>query len=175
VKPTPIGARLRAARIRARYSLDEVARYAHVSKPKVVSWEADKAPPSEAEAARLARVLGLSPAALFGETALVAMGHDPAAVAQLAAAAPTGARPRQKLRGHDKPEGTRLPVRRCGGCGRWVGDLRCGRCFGPPAEIAPSAGQGSPAIGFSREHGETPPPNPDRPLRPPVAVLPNPR
>lgn len=155
MKPAPIGARLRAARIRARYSLDEVARYARVSKPKAVSWEADKALPTAAEAARLARVLGLTPAALFGETALVAMGHDPAVVAQLAAAAPSGARPRQKLRGHDKAESARLPVRRCGGCGRWVGDLRCGRCFGTPAEIAPCAGQGRPPIGFSSGRGET--------------------
>ena len=155
MKPAPIGARLRAARIRARYSLDEVARYAHVSKAKAVAWEADKALPSVAEAARLSRVLGLSSAALFGETALMAMGHDPAAVALLVAAAPAGARPRQKLRGHDNPEAVRLPVRRCGGCGRWVGDLRCRRCFPPHAETGPNDGQGRPCIGFRAERGET--------------------
>jgi transcriptional regulator with XRE-family HTH domain len=128
--PQPINAasiaeRLRAARLRARYSQEEVERFAAIPRGGLAAWEKGRAVPTAAQAARVSVMFGLTPDALFGAALLAAMGHDPAIVATLAAQARRPPAPRQRSK-VGAASGV-LPPCRCGSCGRWVA-LRAPTC-----------------------------------------------
>lgn len=127
-----VGERLRSARIRARFSQSEVARFMRVTKSKIVGWERGAIQPSPDEAVRLARVLSVDPASLFGRANLTWMGLDEATANLAARAFPSAPAPRGALRGHGQHPPPRLAPVRCGRCGRWIG-LRADGCGGCPA------------------------------------------
>jgi transcriptional regulator with XRE-family HTH domain len=126
------GARLRAARVHARFSQDEVARFLQVGVARVVAWERkSERDITVAHAAKLSRMLGVAPELLFGAAALAALGTDIAAVAAAAASVRWTPDARRSLRGPAK----RPRPFNCPGCGRFLklSSLACCTCGKTPA------------------------------------------
>ncbi len=121
-----IGSRLRAARVRARFSTEEVARFARVTKAKVCGWEAGKSALNAQETTRVAWVLKMTPARLFGGAHLRSVGLTEAAATALLASWPPSpsARSTRPLKGVAE----RPPLR------AWI--VRCARCRRPIALTA---------------------------------------
>ncbi len=121
-----IGARLRAARLRARYSALQAAQACRVRYAKLLTWEAGGDHPSADELGRLARLLGMAPDRLVPPAVLAMWQIDPAAVWRAHETADLGEwrEPSRKRRLEEPPSGRLLPLR-CDACGRWFSKRPC--------------------------------------------------
>lgn len=137
-----MGARLRTARLQARYSAAEVARYLRIGERKVLAWEAGTIHPDAGEFGRLARMLGRMPGALAPRSVFERWAIAPQATLAAYAAAPLPPLPRAtSLKGRAVEPTQRLVAFRCRVCGLWLGANPCQhrrRRASRPAEATPA-------------------------------------
>jgi transcriptional regulator with XRE-family HTH domain len=121
-----IGQRLRAARLRASFSVLQAARSCRIRYAKLFAWEAGEDRPGADELGRFARLVDTSPDRLLPPAVFEMWGIDPAAARHAFEAATLAEcpAPNRKRRLEVAPAGRLLPLR-CDRCGRWFSAHPC--------------------------------------------------
>lgn len=129
-----IGQRLRAARLRAAFSVLQAARRCRIRYAKLFAWEAGEERPGADELGRFAHLVQTPPDRLLPQAVFEMWGIDPSAARHafdVATLAEYPA-PNRKRRLEQAPAGRLLPLR-CDCCGRWFSARPCthGRARSP--------------------------------------------